>query len=116
MQNDLTKLQQEIATFVQERNWQQFHHPKDMAISLALEASELLEVFQWQTDEEVLATKQAKLKEELADVLIYALMFAGELNYDVAALIRQKLALNRQKYPVALAKNSRKKANELTKK
>ena len=102
-----------VRKFVTERDWDQFHNPKDMAISLSLEAAELLEVFQWSgTDLEVKA-KRPQMAEELADVLMYCIMLSQVLELDVEEIIRAKLVKNRQKYPVEKAYGSAKKYTEL---
>jgi NTP pyrophosphatase (non-canonical NTP hydrolase) len=102
-----------VRKFVTERNWDQFHNPKDMAISLNLEAAELLEVFQWSgTDLEVKA-KRPQMAEELADVLMYCIMLSQVLGLDADTIIRAKLVKNRQKYPVEKAYGSAKKYTEL---
>ena len=106
-------LLQEVITFRDERNWKQFHTPKDLSISLALEAAELLECFQWSgPDTQVLAKFEA-MKEELADVLIYSILMASSLQVDIGVIIHEKLAKNRQKYPVAKSYGSAKKYSEL---
>lgn len=108
----MNKIIQAVNQFRDERNWRQFHNEKDLAISISLEASELLELFQWKSSEETLATKQEQLKEELADVLIYSLMLADNLNLDVETIIQEKLAKNAQKYPIAQSLNSKLKYTE----
>ena len=99
--------------FVEERNWKQFHNPKDLALSLSLEASELLELFQWKTSEEAVAKNREKMKDELADVIVYALDFADVLGFDLNEIITEKMKKNREKYPVEKAWNSSKKYDEL---
>ncbi|PXW87357.1 NTP pyrophosphatase (non-canonical NTP hydrolase) [Streptohalobacillus salinus] len=89
-----------INDFREAREWRQFHNPKDLALSLSLESAELLETFQWKTSQEALATNQQAMKEELADVLIYALMLADDLSLDVTTIIQEKLDQNNMKYPV----------------
>ena len=81
--NELDQLREKIRQFRDERNWQQFHNPKDLALSLSLEASELLELFQWKTSEEAVEKNLDKMKDELADVLIYAILFAKELDFNL---------------------------------
>lgn len=98
----------EINNFRDEREWRQFHNEKDLAISVSLEASELLELFQWKTSEEVIQTKSEELKEEIADVVIYAYMLADNLGFDMESIIREKLAKNVEKYPVSKSKNNKK--------
>lgn len=110
MANEIKELMREIDAFTQERDWDQFHNPKDLAIALSIEASELLEAFLWKQQEDA---KVDKVKEELADVLNYALLIASKYDFDVAEIIRSKLDKNAQKYPVEKAKGSAKKYNEL---
>jgi len=103
----------DIIAFRDERDWKQFHNPKDLAISLSLEASELLEIFQWETSGEVPESKREALRDELADVMIYALTLAHDLDIDVKAAIRDKMAKNAAKYPVDRSRGSSKKYTEL---
>ncbi len=99
--------------FVHERNWEQFHNPKDLALSLSLEASELLELFQWKSSEEAVEKNRDKMKDELADVIVYAIDFASVMGFDLNKIIRDKMQKNRLKYPVEKAKGSNKKYDEL---
>ena len=91
---------QRILDFRDERNWKQFHNPKDLAISLSLEAAELLECFQWSGEDTEVAGKTASMKEELSDVVIYALLLADRLGMDLDAAGREKILVNAEKYPV----------------
>ncbi len=84
-----------INNFRDERNWRQFHKEKDLAISISLEANELLEIFQWKTSEEAVANDLQHIKEELADVFIYGLMLADNLNLDVEKIISDKIKLSK---------------------
>ena len=102
----------ECIEFVKERNWGQFHNPKDLAISLSLEASELLELFQWKDNDEALVNID-DMKDELADIIVYAIDFASVLGFDLNEIIRAKMKKNREKSPVEKAKNSNKKYTEL---
>lgn len=91
-----------MRVFVAERNWQHFHNGKNLAMSLAIEAGELMEHFQWLTSEEVLAPAKLNLpgiKDELADVVCYALSLANALDIDLSQAIEQKMVKNRLKYP-----------------
>ncbi|MGN0905671.1 MAG: nucleotide pyrophosphohydrolase [Bullifex sp.] len=103
-----------IDSFVEERDWDQYHNPKDLAISISLEASELLELFQWRTSEESVEEYPEKLKEELADIMIYCLQFASSMGYDVEDIILSKLAKNAVKYPVSKAKGKKDKYTAYT--
>lgn len=78
----MNDLKERILKFRDERNWAQFHNPKDLAISLSLEASELLENFQWKTSEEAIEERMIDIKDELADVIIYSILLANELGID----------------------------------
>lgn len=103
----------QINKFRDDRDWRQFHNAKDLAISINLEAAELLELFQWKNPEEVIENKKDKLKEEIADVLMYTLMLADDLGLDPIEILEAKLKVNDQKYPEDKAKGSNKKYTEL---
>lgn len=94
------ELREQLIAFREERDWGQFHNPKDLAISLSLEASELLENFQWKSSEETVAVKRQALADELADVLIYAFFLAESLDLNMEEIIRSKMKKNAAKYPV----------------
>lgn len=108
--SEINKITEELRKFRDERDWAQFHNPKDLAIALSIEASELLELFLWKSAE---TADPDKVKEELADVLAYSFMLADKYGLDVAQIMQDKLAKNNLKYPVAKAKGSAKKYNEL---
>lgn len=99
-------------SFRDQRDWKQFHDPKDVAISLSLEASELLERFQWKTSEQALKDKGA-IQEELADVLYWVLLLGHDLQIDLASALQAKLAANAKKYPIEKSRGSSKKYTEL---
>lgn len=105
----------QVIRFRDERNWKQFHNPKDLAISICLEAAELLENFQWSGNETDVPEKKTSIVEELADVLIYCIMMADVLHVDVNEIIMEKLKKNGQKYQVEKAYGSKKKYTELSK-
>ena len=109
----ITSLQSQAAAFRDERNWKQFHNPKDLAISISLEAAELLEVFQWSGTDVTADGKTEKIKEELADVFLYSLLMADALDLDVAEIITAKLETNKKKYPVDKAYGNSAKYTEL---
>ncbi len=95
-------LRQVVSDFVAERDWQQFHSPKNLSMAMAIEAGELMEHFQWIDGEESrnpTAEKLVDIGEELADVLCYAMAIANELNIDIASTMARKMELNRKKYP-----------------
>ena len=102
-----------ILKFRDDRDWKQFHNPKDLAISLSLEASELLEVFQWSGSDVTCADKKGKIAEELADVLIYCVMMADACGLDPDKIVQEKMDLNGAKYPVEKAKGKSDKYNDL---
>ena len=98
-------LKQRVAQFVRERDWEQFHSPKNIAISIAIEAAELMEVYQWGPEGESVKFSQspevrAKVDEELADVLIYCVSLANRVGIDISQIVQRKLARNATKYPV----------------
>ncbi|OAD17883.1 nucleotide pyrophosphohydrolase [Achromobacter insolitus] len=101
---------QRLRQFRDERNWQQFHNPKDLALALSIEASELLEVFLWKPPE---GADRERVKEELADVLAYALLLSDMYNFDIKKIVLEKIEKNELKYPVQKAKGTAKKYNEL---
>jgi len=101
----VAELKSRVLAFARERDWEQFHAPKNLSMALAAEAGELMEHFLWATPEGSQAVaadpvKRAKIAEELADVIIYALEFANATKLDVAASIEAKMAANAKKYPV----------------
>jgi NTP pyrophosphatase (non-canonical NTP hydrolase) len=114
--SDLKALAAQVAAFRDERDWKQFHNPKDVALSLMLESAELLELFQWKEGgaiEETATTRRTELADELADVLYYTLLMAHDLKIDLVTALTDKLAKNAQKYPTDKAKGSSKKYTEL---
>jgi len=99
-----------LTKFRDERNWQQFHNSKDLALALSIEAAELNELFLWKKAEDV---NVDKLKEELADVFIYAFLLANKHDLDVRDIVGNKIKINGEKYPPEKAKDSAKKYHEL---
>lgn len=108
--SDLEELRKAIVKFTQERDWDQFHNGKDLALALSIEASELNEAFLWKDANDV---NVEKVKEELADIFNYAILIADKYDLDVKQIVLEKLAKNAQKYPVDKAYGSAKKYNEL---
>ena len=106
---------EKINKFRNDRDWRKFHNEKDLAISISLEASELLELFQWKESKDVTSKSLKRIKEELADVFIYSIMLADNLNLDIENIIDEKLEKNARKYPVEISKGSNKKYTELEK-
>lgn len=109
MKEDLDK----ILSFQKERDWKQFHSPKNLALSLSIEAAEILEIFQWTKDNNLPEDKRKELEEELADVYYYLLLLAHETGIEIKKAFEDKMALNQKKYPVDKAKGNSKKYNEL---
>lgn len=108
--SDINKLIQEIVKFRDERDWEQFHNSKDLALALSIESSELLELFLWKSNEDF---KLDKLKEELADVLMYAFLLADKHDLNIHDIILDKIKKNEEKYPVDKSKGKSTKYNEL---
>ncbi|MBE5935895.1 MAG: nucleotide pyrophosphohydrolase [Lachnospiraceae bacterium] len=104
-----------VLKFRDERDWAQFHNPKDLAISISLEAAELLEVFQWSGTDIVCNDKIDKIKEELADVINYCILMADACGLDMDEIVNAKVSKNEKKYPVELAYGSKEKYTELKK-
>ena len=108
--NDIEKIINELIKFRDERDWEQFHNPKDLALALNIEAGELLEEFLWKKSEE--ANKE-NIKEELADIFSYAFLLAEKYGFDVKEIIFDKTKQNAEKYPIEKSKGTAKKYNEL---
>lgn len=106
----MKKAIEEILKFNQERDWDQFHSPENLAKSIAIEAGELLECFQWNSEYD-----RQHVLEELADVMNYCILMADKLNVDMEEILLMKLEQNKQKYPVEKCKSSSKKYTELLK-
>lgn len=102
-----------ILKFRDDRNWKQFHNPKDLAISISLEASELLEIFQWSGDDTDCSDKTDKIREELADVINYCILMADCCKLDLDEIINEKIDKNEKKYPVDKAFGTSKKYSDL---
>ena len=113
---DIDTLIEEIVAFRDERDWKQFHNPKDCAISLTLEAAELLEHFQWKSTEEVLQhieKSREAISEELVDVLYWILLMSHDMNINLADAFENKMKKNQEKYPVETAKGKHTKYDRL---
>lgn len=116
MADSLDQLAQRLQAFAQARDWGQFHSPKNLASALIVEAGELLEHFQWLTEDQsrnLDAGKKQEVAFEMADVLLYLIQMGNELGVDLVDAAQRKVALNEQKYPVEQAKGSSKKYDEL---
>lgn len=99
----------QILKFRDDRDWKQFHNPKDLAISISLEAAELLEVFQWSAEDVTCSNKIDKIKEELADVANYCVLMADACGLDLDEIIREKIKRNEEKYPIEKSKGNKEK-------
>ena len=111
----LTQLRDSLRQFAADRDWDQFHSPKNLAMALAVEAAELLERFQWVTEEDskhLPPAELAKVREEMADVLNYLVRLADKLDVDLIEAARDKIKLNAVKYPVEKARGSARKYSE----
>ncbi len=114
--SDIKKLTKAVVAFRDARDWKQFHNPKDMAISLSLEASEVLEHFQWKSSGEIdayIKSNRNDIGDELADVLYWVLLLAHDAGIDVVSASRRKMKDNEKKYPVAKAKGRHDKYTKL---
>lgn len=114
--SEIRQITEKIRKFRDERNWMQFHDPKNMAVSIILEASELLEHFQWKTTEEVekyARQNSPEIKDEIADIALYLFELADNLGINLIESMQQKLKKNEMKYPVEKAKGKHTKYNML---
>ncbi len=106
-------IQKQLSNFANERNWDQFHTPKNLAMALSVEASELVEIFQWLTPEQAEAimssSESEHVKEEMADIMIYLIRMADKLNVDLGSAVTDKIVKNGKRYPVSLSKGNAKK-------
>lgn len=113
---EIHDLQKRVVAFRDARDWKQFHNPKDMAISLALEAAEVLEHFQWKSADEIekhLKEKHKDISDELVDVMYWVLLMANDLNVSLEKEFDRKMTQNEAKYPIDKAKGTHKKYTEL---
>ena len=112
----IDELTQKVIAFRDARDWKQFHNPKDVALSLVLEAGEVMEHFQWRSESDIkeyLKSNKSLVGEELADVLYWVLLLSHDLDIDIEKALAGKLVKNGKKYPLKKAKGSKKKYNEL---
>ena len=107
---DIEEITQELLKFRNERDWEQFHNSKDLALAITVEAAELLELFLWKNSE---SANAEKIKEELADVFAYAFLLAEKYKLDVKEIVLDKISKNGEKYPIEKAKGTAKKYDEL---
>ncbi|MDG1435605.1 MAG: nucleotide pyrophosphohydrolase [Saprospiraceae bacterium] len=108
--SDIKEITKKLLDFRDERDWEQFHNPKDLALAINIEAGELLELFLWKNHEEA---DSEKVKEELADVLAFAFLLADKYDFDIKEIMLDKIKQNGEKYPVDKAKGTAKKYDEL---
>lgn len=108
--NDIREVTESLLKFRDERDWAQFHNPKDLALALNIEAGELLESFLWKSSEQA---DPDKIKEELADVFAFAFLLAEKYGFDIKKIVLEKIEKNSLKYPVAKSKGTAKKYTEL---
>ncbi len=108
--SDIQEIMDQIVSFTQDRDWEQFHNGKDLALALSIEASELNEAFLWKRAEDVNINK---VKEELADIMNYAFLLANKYNLDIKEIILEKLKKNAEKYPIDKSKGNAKKYTDL---
>jgi len=117
---NIKKIQKQLSDFADERDWDQFHNPKNLAMALSVEASELVEIFQWLTPEqaeEIMDSSQSDhVKEEVADVMIYLLRLADKLDIDLESIVNDKIVQNGKKYPVNLSKGNADKSTSFSSK
>ncbi len=104
------EIKQALLNFRNERDWEQFHNPKDLALAISIESAELLELFLWKNADEA---NVERIKEELADILSFSFLLAEKYGFDIKEIILEKIKLNGQKYPVDKAKGTAKKYDEL---
>ena len=112
---DISKIQNQLKKFAIERDWEQFHTPKNLSMALSVEASELVEIFQWLSAEESISLDKKQtdaIKSEVADIAMYLLRFCSILEIDLEKSIEDKLVKNAEKYPVSLSKGNAKKYNQ----
>jgi dCTP diphosphatase len=111
--NELQALRDHLRRFAQEREWDQFHSPKNLAIALSVESSELLEHFQWITEEQSRTIPLTEVRKEMGDVLLYLVRLADKLDIDLIEAAQSKLLENAEKYPTEKARGSSKKYTDL---
>lgn len=110
---DIAEITKALIGFRNERDWEQFHDSKNLAVAISIEAAELNEIFLWKTIKESEEVSKEKIKEELADIFAYAFLLAEKHKLDVKEIVLEKIRRNGEKYPVDKSKGSAKKYNEL---
>lgn len=113
--SELDKLKLELRKFAKQRDWDKYHSPKNLSMALAVEAGELLEHFQWMTEQQSMKLDKSSLyavEQEIADVQIYLVRLADKIGIDVAKAVKEKIRLNKSRYPARLVRGSAKKYSE----
>lgn len=110
LMSDIEEITQKLIEFRNDRDWEQFHNPKDLSLAISIEAGELLELFLWKN---AIDANQEKVKEELADIFSFAFLLANKYGLDVKQIILDKIKVNNDKYPISKARGTAKKYNEL---
>ncbi len=115
---NIEEIKDRLSRFAEERDWEQFHSPKNLSMAIAAEAGELLEIFQWLTEEQSIEignddNEMALIRQEIADIFIYLIRLADKLDVDIEQAIKEKIELNELKYPKDIAKGSAAKYNRL---
>ena len=117
---NIKEIQKQLSDFADERDWDQFHNPKNLAMALSVEASELVEIFQWLTPEQSKAIMSSRenehVKEEMADIMIYLLRMADKLDVDLESAVTSKIVQNGKKYPVDFSKGNADKSTSFSSK
>ena len=108
---NLKKIKQKINKFVKDRDWEQFHSPKNLAMALSVEVSELVEIFQWLKDSDIKKVDKQKVADELADIFFYLVRISQKMNIDIEKSFHKKMIKNIKKYPVKLSKGKSDKRN-----
>ena len=103
---DIKEIQDKLAKFAEERDWNQFHSPKNLAMALTSEVGELNELFQWLTEEQSNNVDNDEIRQEIADIFIYLLRLSDKLDIDIEEAVREKIEINAKKYPIDLAKGN----------
>jgi len=111
--NDIQEITKALIKFRDERDWEQFHDAKNLAIAISIEAGELNELFLWKSPEEVEKVNKDRIKEEVADILAFTFLLADKYGFDVKEIVLEKIRSNAKKYPVDKAKGNAKKYDEL---
>jgi NTP pyrophosphatase (non-canonical NTP hydrolase) len=111
--SDIKKITEELIKFRDDRDWEQFHDTKNLAVAISIEAAELNEIFLWKNLKDSDESDKEKIKEELADIFAYAFLLAEKHGFDVKEIVLEKIKKNKEKYPVEKAKGTSKKYTEL---